>query len=93
MLATPEGLAQDRDVSLTREHQTVLICISLYDVKGSPKTAASDWTAKHSGVLGDLIGGALVSGLAVPSIAMQSTARPASFTLQKTWWSLGGSNS
>jgi hypothetical protein len=35
----------------------VLICISLYDVKGSPKAAASDWTAKHSTVLGDLIGG------------------------------------
>ena len=56
MLAAPEGLAQDRDVSLTREHQTVLI-VSLYTMsKAAAVPPTSDWTAKHSTVLGDLIG-------------------------------------
>ena len=56
MLAAPEGLAQDRDVSLTREHQTVLI-VSLYTMsKAAAAPPTSDWTAKHSTVLGDLIG-------------------------------------
>jgi hypothetical protein len=56
----------------------VLICISLYDVKGSPKAAASDWTAKHSTVLGDLIGSAVVSHLAISLSAAHSTAGPTS---------------
>ena len=34
-----------------------VVSISLYDVRGPPKkSASSDWTAKHSQVLSDLIG-------------------------------------